>query len=128
MPGPAKDFGYWLRHFGAMTPSEIRKEVKAHMAEYLAKIEDEEETSLIGLASLRVLTSLLIKPDARMFREVVERVDGKLPVTVKTWRDEWIQALKNGEIDPAAVLEELGPDLAGELFHIAGITLDRSDS
>lgn len=92
-----------------------------------AKFGADEETPLTGLVALRLLLSLLDKPDGKLFREVVERVEGRLPTTLRTWRDEYVTALKNGDVDPAKILEELGPDLANELFRAAGIDLDRSN-
>jgi len=102
-----------------MAPAEVLDEVKL-FEEQLGKVK-EESIPLVGLVSLRVLVSLLNRPDARLFRTVVDRVDGKLPMTIKTWRDEWVQALKDGTLDPSAVLRELGDELALELFRAAGV-------
>lgn len=40
---------------------------------------------------------------------------------VETWRDEVVDLLKSGKINPDQVVEELGNDLATELFKSAGI-------
>ena len=118
-PKRKESFAHWLNKFGAMTPAEVLDEVKL-FEEQLGKVK-EESIPLVGLVSLRVLVSLLNRPDARLFRTVVDRVDGKLPMTIKTWRDEWVQALKDGTLDPSAVLRELGDELALELFRAAGV-------
>ena len=110
---------FWLRKFGAMTPAEVIGQVPA-VHEMLKTVAD-EEVPMIALASLRTLMSLINKPDARLFKEVVERLEGKMPSTVKTWRDQWIEAIRNGDVDRKVVEEELGEELAHQLFNAAGV-------
>ena len=42
---------------------------------------------------------------------------------IETWRDEVIDLLKSGKIEPDHVIAELGKDLATELFESAGVSL-----
>lgn len=125
MPLPTSDGGItsWLRKFGTLSPADARKQVKL-LGDSLAKLGPDEQTPLFGLVALRVLLSLLDRPDGKLFKEVVERVDGKLPTTIRTWRDDYVAGLKSGEIDPARLVEEFGIDLAQELFRQAGIDYD----
>ncbi len=44
-------------------------------------------------------------------------------VEVNTWRDKVIAGLRKGELDPHKVIEELGVDLATELFNSAGVPI-----
>ena len=122
-PKNAESFTWWLNHFGSLPSREVLKEVK-FMETQLRKIGD-DEVPLVGIASLRALIALINKPDARLFKEIIERVDGKLPTTIKSWRDEWVAALKAGELDPKVVEEELGGELAAELFLAASIEVSK---
>ena len=122
-PKSAVSLTYWLRKFGSMSPAEVIGAVPA-TAEMLASLKD-ETVPMIGLASLRTLMSLINKPDARLFKEVVERLEGKMPSTVRTWRDQWIEAIKNGDVDLKVVEEELGTELAHQLFGAAGVRIEQ---
>jgi hypothetical protein len=44
----------------------------------------------------------------------------KLPET-GSWRDKLVTALKDGKIEPKAISERLGDDIAAELFKAAGV-------
>lgn len=47
-------------------------------------------------------------------------------IQVDTWRDKIIDGLRSGKVDPKSVQEELGFDLATELFVAAGISVGQS--
>lgn len=61
-------------------------------------------------------------------REVLDRVEGKPPqaVSVRDWRSDLIDLIKNGKLTLDAVRQELGNDLATELFIAAGLPISES--
>ena len=46
---------------------------------------------------------------------------------IETWRDEIVELLESGLIKPSQVIDELGEDLAVELFESAGIPITATD-
>lgn len=78
---------------------------------------------------LRSFAALLFDPQASMLNAIMERAEGKLSQTIRTWQDEVIDLLKTGQVTPAIVRNELGDELARELFIAAGVPLadDRPD-
>jgi hypothetical protein len=119
-PKNRESITYWLREFGNMTPGEIAKRCRL-WADELKRGGD--DLPLFALVALRALMALANEPDASLMGKVQDRVEGKLPTTIRTWQDEVIELLRSGTVEPAAVWEELGSDLARELFIAAGIPL-----
>lgn len=61
-------------------------------------------------------------------REVLDRVEGRpaQAVTVRDWRSNLIELIKAGKLTADAVKQELGSDLATELFIAAGLPISES--
>lgn len=119
-PKNKQSITYWLREFGNMTPAEAAKQCKVWADELKRGGND---LPLFAMIALRTLMALANEPDASLLGKVQDRVEGKLPTTIRTWQDEVIELLRSGTVEPDAVMEELGPDLATELFVAAGIPL-----
>ena len=112
----------YFRSFGNMTPSQLRKEIQ--MFDQALAAGEKTPATMNALIAAAVGIRLVNDPDARLLGVWLDRTEGKLPVVVRTWRDDWVAALKAGEITPAVAIEELGKDLAVELFGAAGIKVE----
>ena len=110
-----------MRDLLSLTPVDAAGQFEAY-AQQLRQGGD--KAPFAALIAVRQLMALANEPDARLLREVLDRTEGRVPVTVKTWRDEWIESLKRGDITPEWVRQTLGDDsLAQELFLAAGVIL-----
>lgn len=102
-----------------MSPANVAKECAAFASEFK---KFKGEAPIAALVAARALLTLMYDTDGRVLGTVLDRVDGKLPTTIKSWQDEIIALLKSGEIEPEIVQEELGDD-ADELFSRAGVVV-----
>jgi hypothetical protein len=119
-PKNEKSISYWLKHFGNLTPALAAKELEGVIAGLKQQPADMPWFKLVALRSLQAMVN---EPDSRMLREVMDRTEGRVPVTVVTWEDEYVRALKGHEVTPEWVRDELGDELAQQLFRAAGVTL-----
>lgn len=115
---------YWMREFGNMTPAEVAERCEIYAKELKR---GGDELPIFGVIAVRALMELMNDPSAgRLFGQVIERLEGKLPTTIKTWRDEVVDLLRSGSIMPGDVVKEFGDDLATELFVSAGIPIGQN--
>ena len=117
--GPNKVTG-WLKKWGAMTPAAAGKLCKVWAKELAA---GGNEIPIEGMVAIRLWMVLMSEPTGPILKEVMDRTEGKLPTIVKSWRDDLITLIKEGTLTFKVLEEELGPDLATELFAGAGISV-----
>jgi hypothetical protein len=111
-----------MKEFGSLTPAQLREKV-AIFDKALASAGNTPAT-MNAMIAAAVGIRLINDPEARLLGVWLDRVEGKLPTVVKTWRDAWIEALKENRVTPEWVRKTLGNDeLAQELFRAAGVTL-----
>jgi hypothetical protein len=92
----------------------------------LAELMQSRDEAIALRASMAIIEHTIGKARQR----VTTANDGPVEYVVRlpdngSWRDKLIEALKDGRIEPKAISERLGDDIAAELFQAAGI---RSDS
>jgi hypothetical protein len=103
-----------------MTPVEAAKMCKAWSTELAAGGND---LCIEGMVALRLWMSLMSEPTGAILKEVLDRTEGKLPTVLKSWRDDLIALIREGTLTYDVVKDELGRDLATELFAGAGISV-----
>jgi hypothetical protein len=127
-PKKQQSITYWLHEWLDMTPLAAAKLASAYARQL--KQADSGEVPMAGIVALRVIMEVISDPSAgsRLFATIMDRLEGKLPTTIRTWRDEFVEAIKSGDITWDKAEEALGLDLATELFVGAGIPIDGSGS
>jgi hypothetical protein len=113
----------WLRAWLEMTPKAAAKLATAYSKQLMAA--DSGDVPMAGIVALRVIMDITNDPAAgsRLFATIMDRLEGKLPTTIRTWRDDLIEAIKSGDITWDSAEAALGRDLAAELFAGAGIPI-----
>ena len=100
----------------AISPPELAKEFRK-----LGRLRLKEA------ATFRAFAALLFDPSASLLNALMDRAEGKLAQIINVnWREEIIQLIMEGRLTREEVTEELGDDLATELFVRAGIPLTAS--
>lgn len=66
--------------------------------------------------------------DRRLFAQLRGWLVEKQEVAHVSWQDEVIEALKKGDVAPAAVVEQLGEEVARPLLRAAGVEADESNA
>lgn len=113
----------WLHSWLDMTPLQAAKLATAYAKQL--KEADSGDVPMAGIVALRVIMDITNDPAAgsRLFATIMDRLEGKLPTTIRTWRDDLIEAIKSGDITWDSAEAALGRDLAAELFAGAGIPI-----
>jgi len=106
----------WYHEKHNPPPSELRQHVKKSLVELL----DDIAYKLIGAMPSKIVDASLQQTATSL--AIV--IDKKQLLTGKpTWRGEVIELLKNGTITPEQVTNDLGADLAKELFESIGLSV-----
>lgn len=117
-----ESWGSVFKHVFSMTPEEAAQysgEIGKRLKQYGAK-----KITLKELIAYRLADALLFEPQASLLNAVMDRAEGKLAQTVNvSWREEIVQLIMEGRLTREEVTEELGDDLATELFVGAGVPL-----
>lgn len=112
------DIGDVLNSMGGIDPLEAKRRGKSHLIKrYKTKTVtgDDEE---IFEAEVEMYDRLdALKTLAKFHSLLVDRIK------IDDWRSELIQLLREGKVQPQDVRQELGDDLASELFKLAGISV-----
>jgi hypothetical protein len=112
------DIGDVVNSMGGIDPLEAKRRGKSHLIKrYKTKTitSDDEEVFEAEVEMYDRLDAL--KTLAKFHSLLVERVK------IDDWRSELIQLLKEGKVQPQDVIQELGDDLAAQLFKLAGISV-----
>lgn len=111
---PAPTLHRWANGKNNPPPSDVVSEKKAELTTELKNLAYE----LVAAMRLNVHDANLVQ-QATTFGIVVDKwqlLDGK-----PTWRGEVINLLKEGKVTPEEVMDDLGSELAEELFESAGL-------
>ena len=92
--------------------------IDARKARQLAEI-DEAKRKAWQASDLQALARFL-KLESDIFGTMAAK-----EVKLKTWQDEIVALLRDGKLTPELVTEELGSDLAAELFIAAGVPVSQ---
>lgn len=99
-------------------------ELADYFETYRAELKKVGRVTLKEAVIIRVYLALLFEPGSGLFNALMDRAEGKLAQTVNVnWREEIIQLITEGRLTREEVAEELGPDLATELFVGASVPL-----
>lgn len=111
-PKSTKTWAAIIASVGAMTPTTAAARCKA-IGTQLAKLGN--TATMKELAVLTAYAATLYEPQSALLNFLASREEGNVPVEVN-WKHEVAALISQGKLTREEVIEELGTDLAGQLF------------